>query len=151
MSNKFYTAAGLTLTVNGSNIANLQTWNMTEPTTTLQDVTNFGSEKVGGVIVKEQIPSEINPGKFAGTAYYIPTDPGLAALRSAYGNTTLSTFTLTLPMDSNGNVQVSGGDVITWEGYVTSYPTPEASSPEKPIMYKIDCTMINMLSVTTGS
>jgi len=151
MSNKFYTAAGMTLSVNGSNVANIKTWSIGDTKTTLTDVTNFGSQKLGTVIVKEQIPSMIEPGTFSGEAYYVPNDDGLSALRNAYSTTELSTFVLTFPPDTAGNVQTSTGDVISWTGYVTTDPVPSATSPSTPMTYKIDASMITILSITSGS
>jgi hypothetical protein len=153
MSNtNFYTAAGAVLSVNGSNIGNVTVLAVDPPTLDQQDVTNFASPKVGGVIYQQQVPSMLKAGKFSGEAMYVPNDAGLLALRAAFSNTgNAATFVLTLPEDTSGNVQSTVGDVLSWTGYVTTQPTPTFSGPDKVITYKIDTSMLSVLTITSGS
>lgn len=147
----FYTAAGATFSVNGANIANVNVLTMDPPTLEQQDVTNFSSPKIAGVIYQQQVPSKLNAGKFSGEAMYIQGDNGFATLHTVFNTGNLASFVLTLPVDTSANANLTVGDSYSWTGYVTTQPTAAISGPDKVMTYKIDSSMLSLLTFTAGS
>jgi hypothetical protein len=152
MSTKAYTGAGATLTIGNVAISQLKVTTFTPPKVKFENVTNLGSAtNAGGIVVEEQIPSSIVPGDISGEALYLPNDAGLAALRTAFNNNTLSAFVLTLDPDKSGNTQLTTGDTFSFSGFVSDMPIPSAVDPMKPLTYKVAVTINTLITVTSGS
>jgi hypothetical protein len=151
MAIKQFTGKGATFAINSTTIGNIKTFALTPAKWTFEDVTNLGSPVQGTGLVKEQIPTLVTPGDFKASVYYVPTDAGLAAARSAFANAALSTFSVQLAPDLAGNVQASVGDSWTFSGYVSDMPVPDSIDPTKPLTYTLNGTIETVPTFTQGS
>jgi hypothetical protein len=147
MTTKAMTGAGASLTVGGSAVGQLKTIQMSNGKWSLDDITNTGSPAVGSGVIKEIIPTVLDPGECSLSGVWVYNDVGQQALLTAFNAGALVVWVLTL---LKGEGQTSTGTPLTFSGYVNDAPFPEISF-DKALTFKSTITATTEIVVAYGS
>ena len=122
---------------------------MPSPKLTFDDITNTSSpSQVTGTVNKEFVPTVLDPGEFSVTGIFLPSDPGLAAVQTAFYSGLANAFQVVLPEIAG---QTTRGNVYQFNAYVQSLPQPTNVSAEKALTVKIDLKIVGLVTTATGS
>ena len=135
-------ASGSTYTTTGE----VSEYTLPQPKYNFDDVTTLSSPISGGVVVKQNQVSSIDPGEFSATLVYTAKDAGYLLTQTAFLAGTPYAFQLTLPI---GPGQTTAG-TATFSGIVQEYPTP-SGNPQKVAVVKLSVKCTSLLSFTPGS
>ena len=112
------------------------------------DITNTSSPAVGVGVLKESLATLVDPGEFTCTGVFLPSDPGLAALQSAWASGIAQQFQVQLsPIAGQSTV----GNTYEWSAYVTENPLPSNISAEKAVTIKVSLKLDSVITVAVGS
>lgn len=154
---KGFTGSGVTVSIGTpgtgetfTSILQIKSISWTQPTLQTEDASCLSSPTLGAATLKEYLPTVIEPGKFSGTAIYLPTDTGLAALNTAFQAVTLHDFQVQFPpVPALG--QSTTGNLYAFSGYVLTQPLPDGVDVSKITTYKVDVQITTAVTVTLGS
>lgn len=114
----------------------------------LDDVTNTSSPASGTFVVMERIVTILDPGEFSATGIFLPSDPGLVALQTAFATGIANSYQVQLPLLPG---QATSGNIYEFTGILTVNPIPANISADKAITIKITITLTSLMTVLTGS
>lgn len=134
---------GSTLTIGGTVIGEIDNLPMKRGKWALVKTTNFQSGSDAEQLVTIRDPSSIT---FKGNR--VSSDAGQVALEAAYQNATLSTFVLTLPINTKAG-QSSQGDTYTFSAYVIASDFDD--STEQAVQYSIELQGSGACILVVGS
>ena len=121
---------------------------MPNPKWAFDETTNVGSPAVGIGVQKESWPTTVDPGEFSATGVFLPSDPGVIALQTAFMSGLAQSFQVQL-MPIAG--QSTTGNLYAFTGYVQELPAPTNISAEKVITTKISIKLNSMPTILEGS
>lgn len=155
MSTKGITGAGAVLSVAtpGTNetyvtVGQLTDFDFSGISWDFSEITNLSSPVQGAGVVKERMPTVIDPGKTSlGGVYYTP-DVGQALLFNAFQTGGVLDFKIVLPKQSG---QTTTGDTYKWSGWVAEMPAPTGVSVSKHITFKVSVQNSTFPAFTAGS
>ncbi|HEY2467985.1 MAG TPA: hypothetical protein VGI45_09085 [Terracidiphilus sp.] len=128
--------------------AQIQTFTITPPTVSSDEITNLSSPLVGTAVVVERRPTKIDPGKFSATVVYDPSDTSLANVRTFFNAQTIADFKVQLP---KGASQSSTGDLYQFTGFFETYPMPSGLTVDKHVEATVGVQLTSTWSFTAGS
>ncbi len=111
------------------------------------DSTTLGSTKAGGGVIKQFLPSEVDPGLLSISGLYYADDPGQQALAAAFANGALQDFQLQLP-EAPG--QIAKGNLYAFSAYVEEAPMPSTQTA-KAQSFKCQLKLTTLATLTLGS
>lgn len=153
MSTKAITGKGtvLSMLVGGTPtpILQVKTWQFSGQQAKYEDISNADSPTTdgGACIVEESVPTTISAGQLSVSGIYLASDPGQAALATAFNQQTLTDFTLQLPKASG---QMTKGNLFTFSAYVQDMPLPDLDY-SKAATFKVALKITGLIEVTPGS
>lgn len=152
MATKAFTGRGTELLVGNANVSVMQIKSVqwTAPKWTFDDITNWNSPEVGAGVIRESVPTVLEPGEFTGQGIYLPSDTGRTALTDAFANAAITTFQVQLPIDTAGG-QANVGDLYSFTGYVEDQPLPDGIMVDKAVTYKLTVKINSVITYTPGS
>lgn len=112
-----------------------------------EDITNSGSPAVGPGVLKENIPTEVDPGEFNIGGVVLPSDAGQLMLATAFNAGVLYDFKLQLPL---GPGQTTTGNLLTFSGYLEDQALPDVQF-DKALTFKATVKLTTLVTVTQGS
>ena len=136
------------LTPTGIAILQLKEFTVPSQKWSYDDITNTGSPAVGVGVLKESLPTLVDPGEFSATGLFLPSDPGIVALQTAFATGLANTFQIQLKPIAGQSVS---GNIYAFTAYVQENPVPTNISVEKAITVKISLKLDSMMTVLTGS
>lgn len=147
------TAAGAILSIKSGGafvpILQIKTYNLPEATWGYDDVTNSSSPTVaGGQVVKEYLPTSVDPKEATFSGIFKPSDPGQLAVADAFASGAAVAFTLQLKPIAG---QATTGNLYSFTAYVQSMPVPDGLDAEKAAMIKINLKLNTIMTVTPGA
>jgi hypothetical protein len=131
-------------------IAILQMKDFTMPSQkwSYDDVTNTSSPAVGVGVLKESLATLVDPGEFSCTGVFLPSDPGLLALQTAFTTGLANAFQVQLqPLGG----QSTSGNVYAFNAYVQENPIPSNISAEKAVTIKISLKLDSVITTKAGA
>jgi len=144
--------ANISFSSHGANsfqtFAQIKTFNITPPTLGFDEVTNLSSPLQGSAVIKERIPTSIDPGKFSATVVYDPLDGSLANVRTFFNAQTSTDFKVQLPKCTG---QTVAGDLYTFTGYFETYPMPTGVAYDKHVEASVSVQLTGAWGFTVGS
>jgi hypothetical protein len=135
-------------TPTGIAILQLKEFTVPEQAWSFDDITNTGSPAVGVGVLKESLATTVDPGEFSATGIFLPSDPGIIALQTAFGTGLANSFQLQLKPISG---QSTSGNVYAFNAYVSKNPVPSNIDATKAITVKISLKLDSVMTVLTGS
>ena len=142
-----YTIAPAT-TPTGIAILQMKSFTMPSQKYSFDDVTNTNSPAIGVSVVKESIITVLDPGEASFEGVFVPSDPGIVALQSAFATGIAQQFQVQLPPISG---QSTVGNVYEFNAWVSENPIPTNISPEKAVLVKITLKLNSLMTVAVGS
>lgn len=147
MATKAMTGAGASLTVGGSAVGQLKTIQVSTAKWSMDDITNTGSPAVGIGVIKEIIPTVLDPGECSLDGVWLYNDVGQQALLTAFNAGALVVCVVTL---LKGEGQTTTGTTLTFSGYVNDPPFPDISF-DKALTFKASITITTQIVIAYGS
>jgi hypothetical protein len=147
MATKAYTGAGLSVTVNGSTVGQVKQVQVPVGKWATDDISNAASPAAGSGVIKEVLPTVLDPGECSISGVFVYNDAGQAALLTAFNTGALVPVVITLP---KGEGQTSTGNTYSFSGFVTDAPMPDTSF-DKSITFKTTIKANTVITVTVGS
>ena len=112
------------------------------------DVTNTSSPSVGVGVLKESLATMVDPGEFTATGIFLPSDPGIIALQTAFQTGLSNAFQIQLKPIGG---QSTTGNVYAFNGFVQENPVPANIDAGKAVTVKISIKLDSVMTVLTGS
>ena len=135
-------------TPTGIAIMQLKEFTVPEQSWSFDDITNTGSPDVGIGVLKESLATLVDPGEFAATGIFLPSDPGIIALQTAFTTGIANAFQIQLKPIAGQSVT---GNVYAFNAYVQKNPVPSNIDAGKAITVKISLKLDSVMTVLTGS
>ena len=131
-------------------IAILQMKNFTMPAQkyAFDDITNTNSPTIGVSVMKENVITVLDPGEATFTGVFIPTDPGIVALQTAFATGIAQQFQVQLPLLPG---QSTSGNVYEFNAWVAENPQPTDIDASKAITVKVTLKLSSLMTYTVGS
>lgn len=135
-------------TPTGIAILQLKDLTIPEQKFSYDDITNFQSPAVGIGTQKESVPTVVDPGEMSCTGVFLPSDPGLLALQTAFNTGLANSFQIQLPPIAG---QSTTGNIYAFTAFVSSNPVPTNITPDKAQTVKISLKLNSMITILQGS
>jgi hypothetical protein len=136
-------------TPTGIALLQIKDFTLPEQKLSFDDITNTGSPSdIAGTVTKESIPTVLDPGEFTATGVFLPGDPGLIALQTAFLSGLANQYQVQLQKIAG---QVTSGNVYDFNGWVSSMPTPVGIGADKTLTVKINIKLQGIMTIKTGS
>jgi hypothetical protein len=142
-----YTIAPAT-TPTGLAILQMKDFTVPSQKLALDEVTNTSSPSSGVYTIKERIPTILDPGEFSCVGIFLPSDPGLIAVQTAFASGIAQSFQIQLPPIAG---QSTTGNIYEFNALITENPIPTTINVDKAITVKITLTLVSLMTVLTGS
>jgi hypothetical protein len=151
----FITAITSPPTATGIPVLYLKEFSLPEQKYSYDDITNLNSPSLNSIegsgseaVIKESLPTLIDPGTFTATGIFDPEDAGLAAIQAAFYSGLPNAFQIQLPKIAG---QVTSGNTYAFLAYVDTNPTPTNVSVDKAVLVKISLRLDSIMTVAPGS
>lgn len=150
---KGFTGRGTTLSMGASpanvytKVAQVKTFQFSGQKWSFDDITNSDSPAVGNGVLKEPLPSEVDPGEISIGGVYLPSDAGQAMLATAFNSGNLYDFELQLPI---GPGQTTTGNLMKFSGYIEDPALPDVQF-DKSLTFKGTVKLTTLVAITAGS
>jgi hypothetical protein len=132
----------------GIAILQLKDFTMPSQKWSYDDTTNTNSPSVGVGVIKESLATLVDPGEFSATGIFLPSDPGLVALQTAFTTGIANAFQVQLQPIAG---QSASGNVYAFNAYVQENPMPSNISAEKAVTIKVNLKLNSVITVKTGA
>jgi hypothetical protein len=145
------TALTLAPTTTPTGIAILQMKEFSLPSQKLSfdNITNTSSPStVAGTVTNEFLPTVLDGGEFGVTGIFLPSDPGLVALQTAFYSGLANQFQIQLPKIAG---QTTSGNVYEFNAWVQELPVPVSVAADKALNVKLSLKLQGVMTVATGS
>ena len=116
------------------------------------ELTNTSSpSNVAGTVTKETVATSLDPGEYTAMGVFLPSDPGLAAIQTAFLSGLPNQFQIQMPASAAWGY-TTAGPVYDFNAYVASLPVPTGSiTADKKIQVKITLKLTTWMTVKAGS
>jgi hypothetical protein len=132
----------------GIAILQIKDFTMPDMKWSYDDITNTSSPTIGVGVLKESLATVVDPGEFSATGVFLPSDPGLNALQTAFNTGIANQFQIQLqPLGG----QSANGNVFAFNAYVQSYPIPSGIDVTKAVSVKISLKLDSIITVAAGA
>jgi hypothetical protein len=135
-------------TPTGIAILQLKTFSMPQQKWAFDDVTNVSSPTIGVGTAKESLLTLLDLGEFSAEGIFLPSDPGLVAVQTAFESGLPNQFQIQLGLLPG---QSTSGNVYEFNAWVSSNPIPTNVSVDKAIAWKMDLKLATIMTITLGS
>jgi hypothetical protein len=145
------TALTVSPTSSPTGIAILQMKEFSLPSQKLSfdSITNTNSpSSVAGTVTNEYIPTVLDGGEFSVTGIFLPSDPGLSAIQTAFYSGLANQFQIQLQPIAG---QATTGNIYEFNAWVQELPAPVSVSPDKALTVKLSLKLQGVMTVKTGS
>jgi hypothetical protein len=136
------------VTPTGVAVLQLKDFTVPEQKWSYDDITNTSSPAIGVGVLKESLATLVDPGEFTATGIFLPSDPGIIALQTAFQTGLANAFQIQLKPISG---QSTTGNVYAFNAYVQTNPVPSGVSAEKAVTVKISLKLDSVMTVLAGS
>jgi hypothetical protein len=137
-----------TATPTGIAVLQLKEFTVPEQSWSFDDITNNQSPAVGVGVLKESLATTVDPGEFTATGIFLPSDPGIVALQTAFATGIANAFQIQLKPIAG---QSTTGNVYAFNAYVSKNPVPSNIDAGKAVTVKISLKLDSVMTVLTGS
>jgi hypothetical protein len=135
-------------TPTGITILQMKSFTMPSQKVAFDDITNTNWPFVGVLTQKESIATTVDPGEMSITGIFVPSDPGLIALQTAFSSGLEQAFQVQLKPIAG---QSTTGNVYSFLAFISENPVPSDVTPDKAVTIKISLKLNSMLTVIEGS
>jgi len=137
-----------TATPTGVAVLQLKEFTVPEQSWSYDDITNTSSPAVGVGVLKESLATLVDPGEFTATGIFLPSDPGIIALQTAFQTGLANAFQIQLKPISG---QSTTGNIYAFSAYVAKNPVPSNIDATRAVTVKISLKLDSVMTVATGS
>jgi hypothetical protein len=135
-------------TPTGVAVLQLKEFTVPEQSWSYDDITNTSSPAVGVGVLKESLATLVDPGEFSATGIFLPSDPGLIALQTAFQTGLANAFQIQLKPIGG---QSTTGNIYAFNAYVAKNPVPSNVDAGKAVTVKISLKLDSVMTVLAGS